>query len=254
MSTIIGIDLGTTHTVVSALGEDGPRVLHRPGESPLLPSVVAVDDTGALLVGRGAHDRMHHTPESGVRGFKRDMGSTRTWRLGDHELGATELSALVLREARSVAQDALGHPVTQAVITVPAYFGEPQRAATREAGQLAGLEVLRMVNEPTAAALAHGLNDSDTERIVAVLDLGGGTFDVTLLEIFEGIVEVRASGGDGRLGGEDITDALVERFRKQAKAPVPALRAACEEAKRALADADVAMLALPSAGRLVVNR
>lgn len=254
MSTIIGIDLGTTHTVVSAIVDEEPRVLHRPGASALLPSVVAVDATGTLLVGESAEARLQHTPASGVRGFKRDMGSGRRWALGDHELGATELSALVLREARSLAEEVLGHSVARAVITVPAYFGESQRAATREAGELAGLEVVRIVNEPTAAAMAHGLTDSTTERIVAVLDLGGGTFDVTLLEIFDGIVEVRASGGDGRLGGEDMTEALVERFRPRVSAPVGALRAACEEAKRALSDADVAFLDVPADSRLVVTR
>jgi len=254
MSGVIGIDLGTTHTVVAALTADGPRVLSRPGESPLLPSAVAVDATGALLVGHAALARLQHSPESGVRWFKRDMGSERTWRLGDHTLGPAELSALVLREARALAEEALGRPVQRAVITVPAYFQEPQRAATAQAGQLAGLEVVRMINEPTAAAIAHGLGDATTERRIVVLDLGGGTFDVTVLEVFEGIVEVLATGGDSRLGGEDLTDALVDHFRGRVNVADAPLRAACEEAKRALSSADVAVLGVPSQERLVVDR
>lgn len=245
MSAIIGIDLGTTHTVVAQLTEAGPQVIGD-GDGALIPSAVAVDDTGTLLVGEAALARLQHTPGAGVRWFKRDMGSTRTWTLGDHELGATELSALVLREARERAEAALGESVSRAVITVPAYFQEPQRAATAEAGQLAGLEVVRMVNEPTAAALAHGLSDTATERLIVVIDLGGGTFDVTLLEVFEGIFEVRATGGDSRLGGEDLTDALAERFREKVSASDAALRAAAEEAKRALSTADAALLSTGS--------
>ncbi|TVQ86451.1 MAG: molecular chaperone HscC [Deltaproteobacteria bacterium] len=254
MSPILGIDLGTTHTVLAVLTEDGPRVIARPGESALIPSAVAIDSTGALLVGEAALARLQHDPDSGVRWFKRDMGSDRTWNLLQHELGPAELSALVLREARAIAEDVLGQPVGRAVITVPAYFQEPQRAATAEAGKLAGLEVVRMINEPTAAALAHGLGDPQTERRVAVLDLGGGTFDVTVLEIFDGIVEVLATGGDSRLGGEDLTDALAAHFKDKVDAPDAALRAACEQAKRALATADVAFLGLPAKERLLVDR
>lgn len=254
VSPIIGIDLGTTHTVVAALSEGRPKVIVCPGGSALIPSAVAVDASGALLVGEAALARLQHQPDSGVRWFKRDMGSSRTWSLGEHELGPTELSALLLREARSVAEEALGQPVERAVITVPAYFQEPQRAATAEAGRLAGLEVVRMVNEPAAAALAHGLSDSGTERAVVVIDLGGGTFDVTVLEIFDGIVEVLATGGDSRLGGEDLTDALAEHFRSRVEVSEGALRAACEEAKRALATADVVFLGLPATERLTVDR
>ncbi len=251
---VVGIDLGTTHTVVAALTEAGPAVLAGDDGSLLLPSAVAVDDAGVLLVGEAALARMAHAPQSGVRGFKRDMGSTQRYRVGGRELGATELSALVLREAAARASVALGEPVVRAVITVPAYFQEPQRAATREAAELAGLEVVRLINEPTAAAIAFGAADAERERRVAVLDLGGGTFDVTLLEVFAGVLEVVGTAGHARLGGEDVTDALLAWACAEAGLPAPEggalgvaqslLRERCEVAKRALSDADATWLEL----------
>ncbi|GDX79666.1 molecular chaperone HscC [Deltaproteobacteria bacterium] len=251
---VIGIDLGTTNTVVAVLGERGAEVLRDEAGSALLPSAVAIDEAGMLLVGAAAAARLARAPHSGVRAFKRDMGTERTWQLGSLTLGATELSALVLREAAAIATRSLGEPVRRAVITVPAYFQEPQRAATKTAAELAGLEVVRIVNEPTAAAIAYGALDPTRERRVAVLDLGGGTFDVTLLEVFEGVIQVVGTAGNGRLGGEDFTDALAAWAASEAGLPPePAsggpvyalLREACEETKHALAFADAAQLMLP---------
>jgi len=267
---IVGIDLGTTHSLVAVLADDGPRVLLDPAGRALLPSVVALDDHGTLLVGSAALSRLQRDPSAGVRWFKRDMGADMSHTLGAHTLTPTELSALVLRELKALATSSLGQEVTKAVLTVPAYFQEPQRAATIEAGRLAGLEVVRLVNEPTAAAMAHGLQDSETERCCIVVDLGGGTLDVTVLEIFEGVVEIVASGGDGRLGGEDFTDRLFEVARKEAglledmPGPVLALlRAECEAAKRTLGEAERVHVSLPSpavsthwehAGHLLLSR
>lgn len=258
MSIVVGIDLGTTHTLVAVLDDDGPRVVPGPDGSPLIPSAVALDDDGLLLVGAAAAALLVRSPSRGARFFKREMGGDRRYALGDRAFSATELSSLLLREAREAAERALGAPVARAVISVPAYFQEPQRAATREAAELAGLEVVRIVNEPTAAAIAHGVADPERERRVAVLDLGGGTFDVTLLDIFEGVIEVVGTGGDARLGGEDFTDALWRHACNLAGLPVPDdaptpvqsyLRDACEQVKRTLTDAGAAPLALPRPDR-----
>lgn len=268
---IVGIDLGTTHSLVAVMGPEGPRLLSRTQGAALLPSAVALDDTGHLLVGTAALDRLVRRPGDGVRWFKRDMGDNDVRaELGPHSLSPIELSALVLRELVDVATEALGQPPKKAVITVPAYFQEPQRAATAEAGRLAGLEVVRLVNEPTAAAMAHGLADADTERTCVVVDLGGGTLDVTVLEIFDGVVEITASGGDGRLGGEDFTDRLTTAAAREAGLDEEAkntllysiLREECERAKRRLTDHDSATVTLPSAhsdtwedeGSLLVSR
>ena len=254
---IVGIDLGTTHSLVAVLEEDGPRVLTDSAGRVLLPSAVALDDQNTLLVGEAALRRLQRDPSSGVRWFKRDMGGDVTHSLDSDTLTPTELSALVLRELKARATAALGQAPTRAVITVPAYFQEPQRAATIEAGRLAGLEVLRLVNEPTAAAMAHGLQDSQTERSCVVIDLGGGTLDVTVLEIFDGIVEIVASGGDGRLGGEDFTDRLFEVARQEAGLPehtagplLGLLRAECEQAKCSLGTHARVRLELPSSAVL----
>lgn len=254
---IVGIDLGTTHTLVAVLTDDGAEVLAGPGGSPLIPSAVAVGEDGEVLVGSAALARLVRAPDAGVRWFKRDMGTDRRYAVGAHSWTPVQLSALVLSQARAVAEAALGGPVRRAVITVPAYFLEPQRAATREAGELAGLEVVRMINEPTAAAVAYGVADADRERRVAVVDLGGGTFDITLLDIFDGVIEVVGTGGDARLGGEDITDAVWRHACQHAGLPEPSdaptavqslLREACEEAKRELTTADLARIPLPRAG------
>lgn len=252
MSVTVGIDLGTTHSLVAVMTPSGPRVLADEEGRVLLPSAVAVDEEGHLLVGAAAEARLSHRPESGARWFKRDMGRDIELPVGPERLSPQALSALVLRELRVIAELALGQPVTRAVITVPAYFQEPQRAATVQAARLAGLEVARMVNEPTAAALAHGLHDADRERRVVVLDLGGGTFDVSLLDIFEGVIEVVGTGGDGRLGGEDFTEALFALAQAEAgldeQSPPSVrslLRAACERAKCQLSERSRAPLSLP---------
>jgi molecular chaperone HscC len=207
---IVGIDLGTTNSLVAVLGPSGkPMTLANELEEHLTPSAVAFAEDGRLLVGRAARDRLVVAPESGRAFFKRDMGTPATYRFGGRAWTPTECSAAVLKELKRVAEARLGQEVRQAVVTVPAYFHDPQRQATLEAAKIAGLEVDRILNEPTAAALAFGYEAGATERTLVVFDLGGGTFDVTVLEVFEGVVEVRASGGDSRLGGEDYTDALL---------------------------------------------
>jgi len=235
----IGIDLGTTHSVVAVFDGDRPRVLPHPLGDTLVPSELAVDDGGHLLVGAPARTVRLRDPTRGLARFKQGMGSGQPVRLGDQELTPASASALVLRELKQAAEQQLGEPVERAVISVPAWFRESERQATLHAGRLAGLEVLRLINEPTAAALAHGLHAGDDLRSVAVLDLGGGTFDVTVLELFEGVIDVRASVGDVRLGGEDVTDAIVTWLTAEAGAralPQRAgrLRYSAERAKRAL--------------------
>ena len=252
---IVGIDLGTTHSLVAVLRAEGPEVLPGPDGSPLIPSAVALAEDGTLLVGAAAVARMDREPTSGARFFKRDMGTDRRYRVGAREYSAVELSAIVLREARDVARAHLGETVKRAVITVPAYFQEPQRAATAEAASLAGLELARTVNEPTAAALAYGAADATRERRVAVLDLGGGTFDVTLLDVFDGVIEVVGTGGDGRLGGEDFTDVVWTEACRRAGLSMSRpsmltalLRRSVEEAKCQLASVDFVRIPLPRAG------
>lgn len=251
---LVGIDLGTTHSLVSVMTEGGPRLLAGPGGSALLPSAVAVDGRGGLLVGEAALARLERAPDAGVRWFKRDMGSERTLRLGEDEVSPVELSAVILRELAAIASAELGAKVEQVVVTVPAYFREAQRAATVEAARLAGLRVVRLINEPTAAAMAHGFADRHRERTILVVDLGGGTLDVSVLDVFEGIVEIVGSGGRSRLGGEDFTDRLYEVALERAGLDGPGgtlgalLRRECERAKRALSQVEVVDLPLPAGG------
>jgi molecular chaperone HscC len=189
---------------------EGPQVLGNALGETLTPSVVALADDGTTLVGAPARARAHLVPERSARSFKRDMGTERVLRLGDRTLRPQELSALVLAALKRDAEVALDAPVEEAVITVPAYFGDLQRQATRDAASIAGLNVERLLNEPTAAALAYGLHNKTATSRIAVLDLGGGTFDVTVLEIIEGVIEIQSSAGDVRLGGDDFDDALAE--------------------------------------------
>lgn len=235
----IGIDLGTTHSVV-AVFDEAPRVLVEEGEA-LVPSVVALDDAGHVLVGRAAAERLARgLPDTASR-FKSDMGTDRTELFDGQRRTPTFFSAVVLRELRQRTTALVGE-VGPVVITVPAWFREPQRRATVEAAHLAGWSVARLINEPTAAALHYDQHTDDEPRTVAVVDLGGGTFDVTLLELFDGIVDVRGSLGDVHLGGEDVTDLLarhlstaiaVPRIDRQGQAW---LRARAERAKRQLSD------------------
>jgi molecular chaperone HscC len=181
----------------------------------LTPSVVSLDDKGEVLVGLAARERLATHPDRTAAAFKRLMGARRELRLGDRDFLPEELSALVLSALKRDAESLLGEPVGEAVITVPAYFNDKQRKATRRAGELAGLKVERLLNEPTAAALAHGLHNLADETRFLVFDLGGGTFDVSILEIFEGIIEVRATTGDNRLGGEDFNAVIVDMARRR---------------------------------------
>jgi molecular chaperone HscC len=209
---IVGIDLGTTHSLIGMYGEHGPVLFPNALGDYLTPSVVSVDDDGHVIVGQAARDRVVSHPDASVATFKRWMGTPRETVLGSHRLRPEELSALILRSLIADAEAATGEKVTEAVISVPAYFSDAQRKATRAAGELAGVRVDRLINEPTAAALAYGLQEKRDGSRFLVFDLGGGTFDVSVLEMFEGVVEVHASAGDNFLGGEDFLDVLETAF------------------------------------------
>jgi molecular chaperone HscA len=281
VARVVGIDLGTTNSLVAAFGEDGPRVLSDPetGER-LLPSAVSFLPTGEVLVGRAARARALDAPLETILSAKRFMGigfehvseeDRRRYRFAPAEHGpvrflvhgraltAPEVSAYVLRELKRRAEAALGDTVERAVITVPAYFNDSQRQATRDAGRLAGLEVLRLVNEPTAAALAYGLDREHEESTIAVYDLGGGTFDISILKLARGVFEVLATGGDTRLGGDDmdaalaavLLEALPPRWREHVQVRAQVLRLA-EEVKHVLSSREDAPveITLPDGRRL----
>ena len=222
---IVGIDLGTTHSLVGAYREDGPVLFPNALGDVLTPSVVSVDGD-RILVGQAARDRLISHPQHTVAAFKRWMGTPRETRLGDRAFRPEDLSALVLRALIADAEAALGEKVEEAVISVPAYFSDAQRKATRAAGEIAGVRVERLINEPTAAALAYGLQNREGEGRFLVFDLGGGTFDVSILECFDNVFEVHASAGDNFLGGEDFLDVLVEAFLADASLNPRALKAA----------------------------
>ncbi len=206
---LIGIDLGTTNSLVAVFEDGAPRLLLNPHGEELTPSVVGIVDSGEVVVGACARSLALTRPERTVAAFKRWMGEDRSVELGGREFSPPELSSLVLRALREDAEAALGVTIEQAVITVPAYFNQHQREATRRAAQLAGLEVQRIVNEPTAAALTYGFHERQVDQKLLVLDLGGGTFDVTVMEIFEGTLEILSTAGESHLGGEDFTTSLV---------------------------------------------
>ena len=208
---IIGIDLGTTNSLVS-IWQDGkasliPNALGR----VLTPSLVSLDRFGEMLVGEAARERLGTHPQHSAAAFKRSMGTGRLTRLGDQDFRPEELSSFVLRSLKADAEAFLGAPIEEAVITVPAYFSDAQRKATRTAGELADLRVERVLNEPTAAALAYGLHENQAGRDgkILVFDLGGGTFDVSVIELFDGVMEVRATAGDNYLGGDDFDTAIM---------------------------------------------
>ncbi len=256
---IVGIDLGTTNSLVAVMRGDVPETLPNEMGEHLTPSAVAMAKDGGLLVGRAAWDRLVAVPESGKAFFKRDMGTPATYAFGGRKWTPTECSAMVLNEMKRVAQLHLGKQTTEAVITVPAYFRESQRQATAEAAQLAGLSVARIVNEPTAAALAYGYRNPDKETRLLVFDLGGGTFDVTVLEVFSGVIEVRASGGESRLGGEDYTDALLKQLLDKCamRTNHPAagvMRSQVEGVKRRLSTREQAAVVLEGHELLVSRR
>src|SRR5436190_14018271 len=212
---IIGIDLGTTNSAVGIWRDGTAQLIPNSLGQLLTPSAVSLDDQGELMVGLAARERQVSHPALTATAFKRYMGSRKVTRLGKRaEYLPEELSAMVLRSLKADAEKFLGETVTDAVITVPAYFNDKQRQATRRAGHLAGLNVERLLNEPTAAALAYGIHQKDVETRFLVFDLGGGTFDVSVLELFDGVIEVRASTGDNQLGGEDFNELLIDIFYK----------------------------------------
>ncbi|MGE5755635.1 MAG: Hsp70 family protein [Planctomycetaceae bacterium] len=218
METIIGIDLGTTNSEVAVIRDGHPVVLAGEDGDPILPSVVGLDSQGRLLVGHAARNQFVLAPERTIRSIKRKMGEEVTVTLGDQRYSPQEISAIILRTLKQRAEKALGQPVKKAVITVPAFFNDVQRQATREAGELAGLEVVRIINEPTAAVLTYDPHPPERERLL-VYDLGGGTFDVSIAQVEGGVVEILASHGDTHLGGDDfdqlLLDDVCDRFKAQ---------------------------------------
>ena len=217
MAKAVGIDLGTTNSVVAVLEGGEPTVIANAEGARTTPSVVGFSKSGEVLVGEVAKRQAITNPERTVRSVKRHMGDN-SWRINidGKAYSPQEISARILQKLKRDAESYLGTTITQAVITVPAYFDDAQRTATKEAGQIAGLEVLRIINEPTAAALAYGL-DKEEEQTILVFDLGGGTFDVSVLEISEGIFQVKATSGNTHLGGDDwdqrVIDWLVKTFK-----------------------------------------
>ncbi len=214
---IIGIDLGTTNSLAAYFTPEGPRLIPNRLGKKLTPSVVSIDEEGQIYVGETAEERMRLYPDSAASVFKRSMGSDKEFLLSGKAYRAEELSSFVLRSLKEDAEHYLGEPVTEAVISVPAYFNDARRRATKRAGELAGLTVERIVSEPTAAAIAYGLYQENKNTRFLVFDLGGGTFDVSILELFENILEVRAVAGDNFLGGEDFTEALLRLFCEKQK-------------------------------------
>lgn len=213
--TIIGIDLGTTNSVVASFTSEGAKIIPNAIGRHLTPSVISVDEEGQILVGEVAKQRLITHPHLTASVFKRYMGTNKTFQLGDYRFNPEDLSSFVLRALKEDAEAYLGTTVTEAVISVPAYFNDTQRKATKRAGQLAGLKVERLINEPTAAAVAYGLHLQDPSTRFLVFDLGGGTFDVSILERFEELMEVQAVAGDNYLGGEDFTELLVQEYIAQ---------------------------------------
>jgi molecular chaperone DnaK len=217
MEPIVGIDLGTTNSEVAIVRDRQPYVFEEDGD-PILPSFVGLSDDGRLLVGKAARNQWVLAPERTVKSIKRKMGQDVKVKLGDQEYRPQEISAMILRTLRDRASKQLGTPVKKAVITVPAYFNDAQRQATREAGELAGLEVVRILNEPTAASLTYDPSQRELRRML-VYDLGGGTFDVSIVQAQDGVVEVLASHGDTQLGGDDFDDLLLkhicDRFQQE---------------------------------------
>ena len=212
---IIGIDLGTTNSLAACFTQNGPQIIPNRLGKPLTPSAVSVDEEGTVYVGDSALERRMLYPDTVAAAFKRSMGSDREFRLGKQKFKAEELSSFVLRALKEDAEAYLGEPVTEAVISVPAYFDDKRRKATKRAGELAGLKVERIISEPTAAAVAYGLYEKQKNTRFLVFDLGGGTFDVSILELYGTILEVRAVAGDNYLGGEDFTETLEKLFLKK---------------------------------------
>lgn len=241
---IVGIDLGTTNSLVAYFTEDGPKIIPNRLGKNLTPSVVSVDEEGNVYVGETARERMSLYPDSVAQTFKRSMGTDREYVLSGKKYRPEELSSMVLRSLKEDAETFLGEEVTEAVISVPAYFDDKRRKATKRAGELAGLKVERMISEPTAAAVAYGLYDKTQDTRFLVFDLGGGTFDVSILELYHNILEVRAVAGDNYLGGEDFTEVMAKLFLQKSKLQLQDLNEKeqvrlyrqAEKAKRAISD------------------
>jgi molecular chaperone HscC len=256
MSYTVGIDLGTTNSLCAIFRDGKPALIPNSHGDFLTPSVVGILENGEVVVGSAARELRVAHPDRAAWCFKRFMGSDRLLELGDKRYTAQELSSLVLKSLVADAVAYLGQPVFDAVITVPAYFNDHQRQATKLAGQLAGLNVRRIVNEPTAAALVYGFHQRDAEKNLCIIDLGGGTFDVTVMEVFEGTLEIRSTAGESMLGGEDFTDRLVSAVLAKQKLTlelaelkqpllVARLRSQCEQAKRKLTQEEKVKIRMP---------
>ncbi len=255
MSKIIGIDLGTTNSCVAVMEGGKPTVIANQEGARTTPSIVAFTKTGERLVGEPAKRQAVTNAEKTIISIKRDMGTDRGRMIEDKKYSPQQISAMILQKLKADAESYLGEKVTDAVITVPAYFNDAQRQATKDAGKIAGLEVKRIINEPTAAALAYGL-DNESEQKIMVYDLGGGTFDVSIIEIGDGVIEVLATNGDTRLGGDDfdqkVTDWMIAEFKaaegvdlSNDKMALQRLKEAAEKAKKELSSATTTNINLP---------
>ncbi|MBO4310177.1 MAG: molecular chaperone DnaK, partial [Lachnospiraceae bacterium] len=255
MGKIIGIDLGTTNSCVAVMEGGQPTVIANTEGARTTPSVVAFTKTGERLVGDAAKRQAVTNADKTISSIKRDMGTDRGRTIDGKKYSPQQISAMILQKLKADAEGYLGEKVTEAVITVPAYFNDAQRQATKDAGKIAGLDVKRIINEPTAAALAYGL-DNEKEQTIMVYDLGGGTFDVSIIEIGDGIIEVRATAGDNRLGGDDfdqkITDYILAEFQKQEgidlskdTMALQRIKEASEKAKKELSSATTTDINLP---------
>ena len=256
MSAIVGIDLGTTNSAIGVMVDGKPVLIPSSVGSKLTESVVGIDDSGDVLVGSAAKEHQVLHPNQCTSCFKRQMGTDWTVKVGKHKFSAIQLSSFVLKSLKADAEAYLNTEVDRAVITVPAYFNNQQRQATIEAGKLAGFKVERIINEPTAAALSYGVHETDAEKTIAVFDLGGGTFDISIVDFFEGAVEVRASAGEAILGGEDFTRSLArsilssrsvmfEHAETESPLMVSRLIQQCEKAKRSLSKNDSTEIMIP---------
>ena len=254
MSKIIGIDLGTTNSCVAVMEGGEPVVIPNPEGNRTTPSVVAFSKNGERLVGQIAKRQAVTNPDHTVISIKRDMGTDKKVKIDGEEFSPQEISAMILQKLKADAENYLGQKVTQAVITVPAYFSDSQRQATKDAGKIAGLEVLRIINEPTAAALAYGMDKEDKDQKIMVYDLGGGTFDVSILDIGDGVFEVLATSGNNRLGGDDFDDRiikyLVDEFKKSNGIDLSTDKMAMQRLKEA---AEKAKIELSGVGQTNIN-
>ena len=243
MGKIIGIDLGTTNSCVAVMEGGEPVVIPNPEGNRTTPSVVAFSKNGERLVGQIAKRQAVTNPDKTVISIKRKMGTAEKVNIDGDEFTPQEISAMILQKLKADAESYLGQKVTQAVITVPAYFSDSQRQATKDAGKIAGLEVLRIINEPTAAALAYGVDKEDKDQKIMVYDLGGGTFDVSILDIGDGVFEVLATSGNNKLGGDDFDEAiikyLVSEFKKESGIDLSADKSAMQRLKEAAEKAKI---------------